>query len=147
MLQIREVKENDLKPLLNLYTQLHNNTIPPINESLEHLWKKILSDSNHHIILGIKDDMILSSCVLLIVPNLTHKQKPYALIENVITHEDHRRKGYAAQVLDYAKKIAIQNRCYKIMLMTSAKEDSTLKFYEQAGYNREDKTAFVQWLK
>ena len=32
------------------------------------------------------------------------------------------------------------------MLLTGSKEKSTLNFYEQAGYNSKDKTAFVQWI-
>ena len=48
--------------------------------------------------------------------------------------------------LDFAKEIAIKENCYKIMLSTSSKEEATLNFYRKAGYNSEDKTAFVQWL-
>jgi hypothetical protein len=32
------------------------------------------------------------------------------------------------------------------MLMTGSKKESTLHFYKKAGYNAEDKTAFIQWL-
>jgi hypothetical protein len=32
------------------------------------------------------------------------------------------------------------------MLLTGSKEQSTLDFYEHAGYNRNDKTAFIQWF-
>lgn len=35
---------------------------------------------------------------------------------------------------------------YTQMLMTGSKEESTWRFYERAGFNRADKTAFVQWL-
>ena len=27
-----------------------------------------------------------------------------------------------------------------------SKKESTLKFYEKAGYNKDDKTGFIQWL-
>jgi hypothetical protein len=30
--------------------------------------------------------------------------------------------------------------------MTGSKENSTLRFYEHAGYNQHDKKAFIQWL-
>ena len=51
---------------------------------------------------------IVSSCVCVIIPNLTHNQQPYAFIENVITDEKFRKRGLATQCLDYAKEIAIQ---------------------------------------
>lgn len=145
-MEIREVQKNDLKGLLTLYMQLHNNPMPAFDASLHGLWEQILQDKNHHIIVGLMDGKIISSCVMIIVPNLTHGQRPYALIENVITDGNCRKKGYATAVLNYAKEIAQSENCYKIMLMTGSKQESTLKFYEQAGYNKNDKTAFIQWL-
>jgi hypothetical protein len=50
-------------------------------------------------------------------------------------------------VLDYARDIAIAHNCYKIMLYTGRKDEATLRFYENAGYSREGKTAFIQTLK
>jgi ribosomal protein S18 acetylase RimI-like enzyme len=145
-MKIREAKKEDLPELLKLYMQLHNNPMPKMDERLNSLWKRILDDKNHHIIVGTIDEKIVSSCVIVVIPNLTHNQQPYALVENVITDENHRKKGYATAILNYAQKIAQQEDCYKIMLLTSSKEDSTLKFYEQAGYNKNDKTAFIKWL-
>lgn len=34
-----------------------------------------------------------------------------------------------------------------MMLLTGTKEEKTLAFYKNAGYNSEDKKVFVQWLK
>lgn len=143
---IRKANERDLNKLLKLYTQLHNNPLPQINSTITAIWDKIISDDNHYIIVAENENNIISSCVLVIIPNLTHNQQPYAIIENVITDERYRNMGYASKILDYAKRIAIENNCYKIMLMTSSKQDSTLNFYRKAGYNSEDKTAFIQWL-
>lgn len=89
---------------------------------------------------------MVSSCVCVIIPNLTRGVRPYAFVENVVTHLDYRGKGYAADCLQYAKDIAEKNNCYKMMLLTGSKKESTLKFYENAGYNCSDKTAFIQWL-
>ncbi len=143
-MEIREINELDRIGLLTLYQQLPNNEMPIWNEGLEDLWKSIISDYNHHIIVGTVDQVIVSSCVLVIIPNLTHNQRPYALIENVITDEKHRNKGYATHVLNFAKEIALNMNCYKIMLMTGSKKETTLNFYERAGYNRVEKTAFIQ---
>lgn len=144
--EIRDARRNDINQLLELYTHLHNNPIPEINDRVKATWNKIIDDKNHHVIIGFLNNRAISSCVLLIVPNMTWGQRPYALIENVITHSNYRNKGYASAVLNYAKRIAIDNNCYKIMLMTGSKEKSTLDFYRKAGFNSEDKTAFIQWL-
>ena len=52
----------------------------------------------------------------------------------------------ATKCLNYAKEIAIKENCYKLMLMTGSKQNSTLNFYRKAGYNSKDKTAFIQWI-
>ena len=142
----REAEKSDLNDLLMLYTQLHDNSMPTIDNSLEKLWLDIIGNKNHRIIVGITDEKLISSCVINIIDNLTHNQQPYALVENVITHEAYRNKGYATAILDFAKEIAKKENCYKIMLLTGSKEPSVLNFYEKAGYNRKDKTAFIQWL-
>ena len=147
ILKIRESEPQDLPQLLELLTYLHDTTMPEIDKKLEALWCQITNDPNYHIFAGTIDGKIISSCVLIIVPNLTHNQRPYALIENVITHPDYRAKGYATSLLGQATMLAKKHGCYKIMLMTGSKKDSTLRFYEKAGFNCHDKTAFIQWLK
>lgn len=144
---VREIKEKELIELLELYLHLHEKSVPEITEHLNKTWNTIIQDENHHIIVKIVDDKIVSSCVCVIIPNLTRNIRPYAFIENVVTHTDYRGKGYATECLNYAKEIAEKMNCYKMMLLTGSKEEATLKFYEGAGYNHSDKTAFIQWIK
>ena len=143
---IREANEKDLNELLNLYLYLHEKEIPEQSQHLSETWNTIVKDENHHLILNEVDGKIVSSCVCVIIPNLTRGVRPYAFIENVVTHENYRGKGYATQCLDFAREIARKNNCYKMMLLTGSKEQSTLDFYAGAGYNSSDKTAFIQWL-
>ena len=93
------------------------------------------------------DDKIVSSCVCVIIPNLSRGVRPYAFIENVVTQKDYRGRGYATQCLNYAKEIAAEENCYKMMLLTGSKDERTLGFYSNAGYHCADKTAFIQWLE
>ena len=144
---VREAVKEDLYELLNLYLFLHEKDIPKNSSRLETTWKTIIEDKNHHIIVNEINGKILSSCVCVIIPNLTRDVRPYAFIENVVTNEEPRGKGYATECLNYAKEIALKNNCYKMMLLTGTKKESTLNFYKNAGYNSEDKTAFIQWLE
>lgn len=145
-MEIRRAESADLPSLLALYTQFRGTPAPAIDPRIEDVWARMLSDKNQHVLVGLVDGRIASSCVLVVVPNLTHGQRPYALIENVITDQKHRGRGHASAVLGFAKTIAQENRCYKIMLMTGSKLESTLEFYERAGFNRRDKTGFILWL-
>ncbi|WP_336004611.1 GNAT family N-acetyltransferase [Fusobacterium polymorphum] len=146
MTMVREAVKEDLNELLNLYLFLHEKNIPENSDYLENTWKTIIEDINHHIIVNEVNGKIVSSCVCVIIPNLTRNIRPYALIENVVTNENYRGKGYATECLNYAKEIAIKNNCYKMMLLTGIKNENTLAFYKNAGYNSNDKIAFIQWL-
>ncbi len=143
---VREIYINELNSLLELYTHLHETGLPENTEYLEKTWNTICNDENHHIIVCDIEGEIVSSCVCVIIPNLTRNIRPYAFIENVVTHSDYRNRGYATACLEFAKEIALKENCYKMMLLTGSKENSTIEFYERAGYNSDDKTAFIQWL-
>ena len=146
MIMIREARKEDLQAILELYLYLHEESIPEQNSHLTDTWDQIINDPNHHLIVNEVDGRIVSSCVCVIIPNLSRNVRPYAFVENVVTHANHRKKGYAGACLDHAKKIALENNCYKMMLLTGSKRPETLRFYEKAGYNSTDKTAFIQWL-
>ena len=147
MIMVREAVKEDLDELLNLYLFLHEKNIPKKSEYLENTWKIIIEDISHHIVVKEINGKIVSSCVCVIIPNLTRNIRPYALVENVVTNEKYRGKGYATECLNYAKEIAIKNNCYKMMLLTGTKSENTLTFYKSAGYNSDDKIAFIQWLE
>ncbi len=143
---IREVGINDLDSIQELYLHLHETEKLPESNELCLLWKKIINDKNYHILVGEIDGKVISSVTLVVIPNLTRGAKPYALIENVVTHTDYRSKGYAKLLMQEASKIAEDSGCYKIMLLTGSKKESTLRFYENCGFNCNDKTAFIKWL-
>lgn len=143
---VREANAKDLDALLELYLHLHEDRIPAMDEHLARTWAQIMADPNHHLIVYEENGRLVSSCVCVIIPNLTAGVRPYAFVENVVTHADFRQRGYAHACLAFAKEIAEKENCYKMMLLTGSKKPETLRFYESAGYNSSDKTAFIQWL-
>lgn len=143
---IREADNKDLNEILQLYLFLHETSVPEDTGQLRDTWNNIIRDTNHHLIVCEIDGKLVASCVCVIIPNLTRNVRPYAFVENVVTHKEYRKQGYATACLNYAKKIAEENNCYKMMLLTGSKKPETLNFYRNAGYNSSDKTAFIQWL-
>mgnify|MGYP003460713123 FL=1 len=141
---IREITENDFDGLMKLYAQLGDNPIPQKSEEVLAVWNKILQNKDYHIVVADVEGKVVSTCTCVIIPNLTHNQRPYAVVENVVTDQNFRGKGYATSCLNYAKEIAIKNNCYKLMLMTGSKKETTLNFYRNAGYTDKTKTAFDQ---
>lgn len=148
-LLVREAVADDVQALHELYT-LHLAENPPAYSKGIACWSQLLqqfiSDPNYYILVGESAGRVVSSVTLIIIPNLTYDLSPYALIENVVTHADYRKQGYAGQVMQMASTIAQERGCYKIMLMTGSRLESTLNFYEQCGFSRTEKTAFLKRL-
>lgn len=143
---IRSAEPRDLEALLALYTQLGDNPLPQRTAQLEALYAGMLDNPWQHLLLAEIDGRAVGTVMLLIVDNLTHAQRPFALVENVVTDAAHRGRGIATALLNAARERARAAGCYKIMLLTGSKRESTLNFYRRAGYNDRDKTAFIQWL-
>ena len=114
MTDIREAHEGDLDALLELYLDLHEQSIPEHDGHLRDTWMRILADPDHHLIVCERDGAIVSSCVCVIIPNLTRGVRPYAFVENVVTRADARGRSYATACLNNAKALAQQAGCYKI---------------------------------
>lgn len=144
---VRLIRFEELDDLLELYKHLNSND-PAINadEIRNGLWREIFDDRNLFYIVAAEDQKLVSSCTLAIVKNLTRGARPYGMVENVVTHPNYRQRGFGTAVLDKAEEIAKEKNCYKLMLMTSRKEESTLRFYEKAGFDRGTKTGFVKYF-
>jgi GNAT superfamily N-acetyltransferase len=143
----RYVRKDELSRLLELYKHLHETGDAPLpsDDQLARLWHEIMDSSLLHYLVGEIDGKLVSSCTLAIIPNLTRGARPYGLIENVVTHRDYRKRGFGTRTLQHALQIAWDCDCYKVMLLTGSKNESTLRFYEQAGFERGVKTGFIAY--
>jgi GNAT superfamily N-acetyltransferase len=141
-ISIRIARPTELAGLLNLYRYLHPDDPLPDAATAEAAWSALMGSDRIKIIVADRAGLLLSTCTLVTVPNLTRGVRPYGLIENVVTHPDHRRTGLGRAVLSFALDAAWQAGCYKVMLATGSRREETLRFYEQAGFDRGGKTFF-----
>jgi len=138
---IRKAVSADLSDILALYAELNAADLLPEAAEAAQTWTKMLANEMVSIHLAERDGRAVSTCVLVIVPNLTRGMRPFALIENVVTLERARGLGLGRRVIQAAFDEAGAAGCYKIMLLTGRKDAAVLKFYEACGFSR-GKTAF-----
>jgi ribosomal protein S18 acetylase RimI-like enzyme len=146
---IRKATIADVPDLQELYLRHLTQNPPPEPQDAGEwaaLLETLLQNPDYHLLVHEENGTVVSSVTLVIIKNLTHNLRPYAVIENVVTHAEYRKKGYASALMAQAAAVAKQSGCYKIMLLTGSKKESTLAFYERCGFNRNDKTAFIQWI-
>jgi GNAT superfamily N-acetyltransferase len=139
---IRTAVEPDLLGILDLYRQLHPDDPAMDRHAAGAAWSAILASDGMAIVVADAGGVLVSTCTLAIVANLTRGARPYGMIENVVTHDDYRRRGIGRAVLHHALGLAWRAGCYKVALATGSRRETTLQFYEGAGFQRGAKTYF-----
>ena len=141
---IRNLEQNELPQLLELYRHLHSVDDPlPNPETVQNIWKHVCQDPALQYFGAFLGQQLISSCTLTVIPNLTRGCRPYGLIENVVTDREYRRQGYGRSILEFALGRAWEQNCYKVMLLTGRLDQATLHFYEEAGFDSRSKQAFI----
>ena len=81
-------------------------------------WQDMLNkfekDDDMHLLVAVEDGKAVSSVQMAIIESLTHNVRPFAIIENVVTHAQYRNRGYASALLERASEIARERDCYKV---------------------------------
>lgn len=136
--------ENDLDALLMLYGYLHPDDTPlPMNNDTAALWKSICSDERYVYIGAFISGQLVSVCNTAVILNLTRGGRPYALVENVVTHPDFRRRGYGKRIMKRIFTVCREFNCYKIMLISNALRTEAHAFYRSLGFDGDAKKAFI----
>ncbi|XYH98448.1 GNAT family N-acetyltransferase [Sorangium sp. So ce1128] len=141
---VRAARVGDLEGVLELYRDLHPEDASfPAEPELSALWARVLEQPGLRLFVLERGAALVASCTLVVVPNLTRGGRPYALVENVVTHREHRRRGFGARVVRHALAEAWEAGCYKAMLLTGSQRPEVHRFYEACGFRAGDKTGFV----
>ena len=146
---IREAKATDANDLKVLYFDFLTQ-YPPKEEQDMELWAEKVSqfaqDDKMYLLVVEEDNMAVSAVQVAIIESLTHNVRPFAVIENVVTHGAYRNRGYASALLEKASQIAKEHNCYKVFLETGSNKESTLNFYKSNGFEIDAKHSCLKRL-
>lgn len=142
VLTCRNARAGDIETILRLYSQLSSNN-PDVPEVLAQTrFDEMLAIPGLYLGVGEIEGRVVTTAVLLLVPNLTRGARPFGVIENVVTDAAMRGKGFGKTLIEHLLVRAQLASAYKVMLMTGRTEDSVLHFYDSCGFARGTKTAF-----
>lgn len=142
-MEIRKISKKDLDTLMDLYVQLS-----PINEGLpaqkrDEIWEQIQNDDKITYLGAYKNDQLIATCFLTIIPNFSNQGRPIGFIENVVTDEKWRGKGVGSQLLKKAIELAKEQNCYKVFLESGITRTGAHDFYRSLGFDDTSKKAFI----
>ena len=138
-MSIRDATEADLPRLVELLNQLalagpREDTGLPLPDVYLDAFRRIDADDGQRLLVLEVDSRIVGSLVLFITPNLTHKGKPFATVENVVVEESERGAGYGRQLVAFAIEEAKAAGCYKIALTSHKTRTEAHRFYKSLGF-------------
>lgn len=146
---IRQAKPEDAQDLKTLYFDFLTH-FPPKEEQDMSLWErqiaKFAQDDKMYLLVVEEDGRAVSSVQVAIVEGLTHNVRPFAVIENVVTHGDYQNRGFASALLERATEISREHNCYKVFLETGSNKESTLNFYRKNGFAIDEKHSCLKRL-
>jgi len=134
----RALGRGDTQGALILYDMLTLGPKPCRAEAFH----RVLSHPGTNVYGCLVKDQLVAMATLHLLPNVTMIGRPYGLVENVVTHEAFRKRGYGRAALETAAAAAWAADAYKIMLLTGQKRGA-LGFYEAVGFSQEDKFGMV----
>jgi GNAT superfamily N-acetyltransferase len=76
---------------------------------------------------------VVGTADLLVVPNLTHRGDPWAIVENVVVATAARRRGVGRALLSHAVELARRAGCYKLQLLSMKHRTEAHAFYRSLG--------------
>ncbi|MEM7018482.1 MAG: GNAT family N-acetyltransferase [Pseudomonadota bacterium] len=141
--QVREAQPNDFDGVMRLYRQLQPRDPVLTNGADKKVFQAILQNPDLYLFVLIKTDLVVATTYLNIIPNITRSASPYAVIENVVTDEALRGTGVGKQLMQYTLQFAWDEGCYKVMLQTGSKQESTHGFYRACGFSGDEKKGYL----
>jgi len=142
-MKVRLAQRKDYDQLQGLLHQL-NPSDPDASEVDLKAFHEIIASEYFDLIVAEDKGVLLGSCYINIIPNMTRGGNPYAVIENVVTDSMKRNRGIGRSLIDHALDIAWKRDCYKVMLMSGRTERAVHAFYEKCGFDADQKQAYIQ---
>lgn len=134
---VRQATAADLPQILALLTQLSldgpREDVSAV-EAYRKAFAEIERDPRQRLLVLESDGRIVGTAVLIIIPNLSHRGRPWALAENVVVDETARSAGYGELLMRRALEEARTAGCYKLTLTSSKRRLDAHRFYARLGF-------------
>ena len=136
---VRLATVEDLPRLIELLAQLSLDAprealSPPLPEAYRRAFEEIANDPRQRLFVLEAAGRIVGSACLVIVPNLTHEGRPYAIVENVVIDEQSRGEGYGELLMRHVMAEAQRAGCYKLALTSNKQRPDAHRFYRRLGF-------------
>lgn len=140
MSSARLAREGDLSGLLALFTV---SDVSLASADPEAIWVAMLKHPGLATFLLEEQGIIVATASLISAPNLLREGRGHGFLENVVTHPQHRGRGFGRAVVRAALDHAWSQNCYHVLMQSGRADPRVHRFYEILGFRPGLRTAYV----
>jgi ribosomal protein S18 acetylase RimI-like enzyme len=135
---VREATAGDLPAIVRLLAQLYNDPAQEdylaAREQYARAYAEIVADKKQTLFVADAGGAVAGSLVLIVVPNLTRRGRPYAIVENVVVDATQRGARIGEMMMQHAIAAARAAGCHKVALMSRVERTDAHRFCERLGF-------------
>ncbi|MEV7058131.1 GNAT family N-acetyltransferase [Streptomyces microflavus] len=136
-LEIRPVVETDLDAVVAM---LADDPLGAQRESPDDLTpyraalRRLADDPNQHVVVAVREDRVVGTLQLTVVPGLSRQGATRSIIEAVRIHADERGSGLGTQLIQWAVDESRRQDCQLVQLTSDVTPEDAHRFYERLGF-------------
>ncbi|MFD4125894.1 GNAT family N-acetyltransferase [Streptomyces globisporus] len=104
--------------------------LTPYQEALQ----RLADDSNQHVVVAVRQDRVVGTLQLTIIPGLSRRGSTRSIIEGVRIHGDERGSGLGTQLIQWAVDESRRQNCQLVQLTSDVTREDAHRFYERLGF-------------
>ncbi|MEU8974726.1 GNAT family N-acetyltransferase [Streptomyces monashensis] len=97
--------------------------------------ERLTADPNQHLVVAVREDRVIGTLQLTVVPGLSHKGATRSLIEAVRIHADERGSGLGTVLIQWAIDTSRQLGCAMVQLTSDKSRTDAHRFYARLGFS------------
>lgn len=96
--------------------------------------ERLVADPNQHLVVAAREDRVVGTLQLTIIPGLSRRGSTRSIIEGVRIHADERGSGLGTQLIEWAVDESRRQNCQLVQLTSDATRTDAHRFYERLGF-------------
>jgi GNAT superfamily N-acetyltransferase len=97
-------------------------------------FERLGADPNQHLVVAVRDDRVVGTLQLTIVPGLSRRGALRSIVEGVRIHGDERGSGLGTQLIEWAIDESRRQGCNLVQLTSDKTRTDAHRFYERLGF-------------
>ncbi|MFC8227584.1 GNAT family N-acetyltransferase [Streptomyces sp. NPDC057287] len=98
-------------------------------------FRRLADDPNQHLVVAVREDRVVGTLQLTIVPGLSRRGATRSVIEGVRVHADERGSGLGTQLIQWAVDESRRQNCQLVQLTSDVTRTDARRFYERLGFS------------